>query len=145
MKPRDLPPGLVPDQRLSEQLRYATLLEHWTRVGQVVLVVAFAAYLLGLLPPQVSFDRLQQLWMQPLPRFLELSDSPTGWHWLAQPGRGEVLNLLGIAVLSSGPSLCLLGLVPSYLRRGERAAAAFCVAMAVLLLFAAAGSPPHRH
>jgi hypothetical protein len=144
MKRLDLPAHLVPDPRLSEQFHYALLLERWTLVGQVLLAAAFAAYLLGMLPPHVAFDRLPQLWMQPLQRFVELSASPTGWQWLVLPTRGEATNLLGIAVLSSGPSLCLLGLVRSYLRHGDRAQAVFCLAIAALLLFAAAGLPPHR-
>lgn len=144
MKRDDPAVQLAPEQRPSEQSHYAALLERWTLAGQVLLLLAFAAYLSGLPSPQIAFDRLPQLWMQPLQRFIELGAWPTAWRWIAWPLRGEAASLLGIGVLASGPSLCLLGLVPSYLRRGERAQAGFCLAIAVLLLVAAAGLPPHH-
>jgi hypothetical protein len=138
MKAPDLPSHVLPRPH-DEQLEYANWLERWTNAGRTLLLIAFGIYLAALLPAQISFESLPQWWMEPLPRFVALHAWPTGWQWLHPPLRGEALSLLGIGALASGPSLCLLGLVPIYLRRGERSQAVLCVAVAALMVLAATG------
>lgn len=53
--------------------------------------------------------------------------------------RGDIAGLVGIAVLAGCSVLCLLALVPMYLRRGDRAYAALCVAEAAVVVLAASG------
>ncbi|MBL8359583.1 MAG: hypothetical protein JNN18_03750, partial [Rubrivivax sp.] len=77
-----------------EQLRYARWLEWGTRLGLAVLVSSFAAYVFGLLQPQVPVQRLPELWQHPVGRYLELTGAPTGWGWLAQLQHGDVIGLL---------------------------------------------------
>jgi hypothetical protein len=141
MTPEDTPDAA---RRLDEQRRYARHLEHWTRAAVVALAASFAAYVFGLLAPHVPFARLPELWGQPVRRFIELSASPGGWQWVRLAGHGDVLNLVGIAALSTGPAICLLPLVPRYLRAGDRAHAAFCLGIVALLLVAAADPWGHR-
>ena len=120
-----------------EQLRYAQLLAWGTRVGIVVLLLSFAAYVLGLAESHVPVSQLPELWVHPVGRFLELTQSPTGWGWLALLHRGDIAGLLGIAILSGASVLCLLALVPIYLSRGDRIFAAVCLAEVAVVVIAA--------
>jgi len=123
----------------AEQLRYARLLDWGTRVGLVVLVASFAAYVLGLAESHVPREQLPQLWEHPVGRYLELTGSPTGWGWLALVHRGDIAGLAGIAILAGCSVLALLALVPLYLRRGDRVFAALCVAEVAVVVLAASG------
>ena len=128
-----------------EQERYAQWLAWSTRAGLAVLLLSFAAYVLGLAEPHVAVLRLPELWVHPVGRFLELSGSPTGWSWLALVHRGDIAGLLGIAILAGSSVLCLLALVPLYLTRGDKAFAAVCVAEVLVLLLAASGGLAGGH
>ena len=123
----------------AEQLRYARLLDWGTRVGLVVLVASFAAYVLGLAESHVPREQLPQLWEHPVGRYLALTGSPTGWGWLALVHRGDIAGLAGIAILAGCSVLALLALVPLYLRRGDRVFAALCVAEVAVVVLAASG------
>jgi len=121
-----------------EQLRYARWLEWSTRVGMTVLLLAFSAYVFGLAESHVPVSRLPELWVHPVGRFLELSESPAGWGWLALLHRGDIAGLLGIAILAGTSAWCLLALLPIYLARGERAFAV-CLAEVAVIVLAASG------
>lgn len=122
-----------------EQLRYARWLEWSTRVGMTVLLLAFAAYVFGLAESHVPVSRLPELWVHPVGRFLELSESPAGWGWVALLHRGDIAGLLGIAILAGTSAWCLLALLPIYLARGEHAFAAVCLAEVAVIVLAASG------
>jgi hypothetical protein len=122
-----------------EQLRYARLLDWGTRIGLVVLVLSFASYVLGLAESHVPVDRLPELWVHPVERYLELTQVPTGWNWLALIHRGDIAGLAGIVILSGCSLVCLLALVPLYLKRGDRAFAALCLAEVAVVVLAASG------
>jgi hypothetical protein len=132
-------PPPIEARQPEEQQRYAALLEAGTRVGLAIAVLAFAAYLSGLMPAQVPVEQLPQLWSLPVERFLAHTGNPTGWAWLARLGHGDMAAVAGIAVLASCSLPCLLALVPLYLRRGERAFVALCVAEAAVIVLAASG------
>ncbi len=123
----------------TEQLRYATLLDLGTRSGLVVLVLSFAAYVTGLLEPMVPLKRLPELWSQPVGSYLAQTQMPTGWGWLALVLKGDVVGLLGIAILAGCSVLCLLALVPHYLRRGDKAYVALCLTEVAVVVLAASG------
>jgi hypothetical protein len=122
-----------------EQLLYASLLSWGTRLGLVVLVASFAAYVLGLAEAHVPVSRLPELWQHPVDRYLELTQSPTGWGWLALVDKGDVAGLAGIAILAGCSLVCLLALVPLYLRRGDKAFAALCLVEVTVVVLAASG------
>jgi hypothetical protein len=137
MKRDALTPATV--EQAPEQRRYATWLDWSTRLGLLVLLASFAAYVLGLAEAHVPVARLPELWIHPVGRFLELSNSPTGWGWLALVGRGDIAGLLGIAILAGSSVLCLLALVPIYLARGDKAFVAVCLAEVAVVVLAASG------
>lgn len=120
-------------------LRYARLLDWGTRIGLVLLLASFAVYVMDLLPSQVPLQRLPELWSQPLAGYLASTGAPTGWQWLGQLQHGDVLGLVGIAVLAGCSGLCLLSLLPLYIRQGDRAYFGLCVVQVVVLVVAAAG------
>ena len=122
-----------------EQLRYARLLDWGTRLGLLVLVLSFAAYAFGLVSPWVSLEQLPQLWSHPVAQYLQETQSPVGWGWLVLVHRGDVVGLVGIGILAGCSMLCLLALVPLYLRRGDKAFAALCLAEVAVVLLAASG------
>lgn len=121
------------------QLRYARLLDWGTRIGLALLILSFAAYLGGLLPPQVAVDRLPELWVHPVRQYVELTGAPRGWQWIHLLHHGDVLGLAGIVVLSGCSGLCVLALLPMYRARGDRVFVWIGLAQAAVLLLAASG------
>ncbi len=138
MKP-DPAAALPIAEQTREQLRYALWLDWGTRLGLVVLVVSFAAYLLGALPPRMAPQQLVALWHLPVAELTRVSGAPTGWAWIRNLHQGDMTGLLGIALLASCSLPSLLALLPLYLRAGDRAFAALCLAQVTVLLLAASG------
>jgi hypothetical protein len=123
----------------AEALRYALLLDWGTRIGLVVLVLGFAAYVFGFITPLVSLDQLPQLWNKPVAVYLKATGTPTGWGWLGLAGKGDMLNLVGIAILAGCSLPPLLGLIPLYIKRRDYAYAVLCAAIVLVLVLAASG------
>jgi hypothetical protein len=123
----------------AEATRYALLLDWGTRMGLAVLVLGFAAYVFGFITPFVSLDQLPQLWNKPVAVYLKATGTPTGWGWLGLVGKGDMLNLVGIAILAGCSLPPLLGLIPLYLKRRDYAYAAICAAIVLVLVLAASG------
>lgn len=123
----------------ASHLRYARWLDAGGRIGMVLLVLGFSAYVSGLLPNQVEFARLPELWTLPVERYLELSGSSTGWQWAARWHQGDSLAQSGIAFLAACSGACVLALLPLYRARGDRIYQWLCVAQVAVLLLAASG------
>lgn len=123
----------------AEQLRYARLLEACTWLGLAALVLSFGAYVGGLLSPRVALERLPDLWSLSVADYLRQTQSPTGWGWLALLRHGDFAGLVGIVILAGCSLLCLLALVPLYVKRGDRVYAALCLAEVAVVLVAASG------
>ena len=128
-----------------EQRLYARLLDGAAKVGFVLLVAGFLAYMLGWIPAHVPPERLSGLWSLPLQDYLRATDTPTGWGWIVHLPKGEFASLAGIEILAGCSLLCLLAIIPVYARRGDRVYAAICIAEIAVLVLAASGvlSPGH--
>ncbi len=122
-----------------EQLRYARWLDWSAKAGLVALIVGFGAYATGLLPAQVPFDRMPEMLALPLDRYLVATGTPTGWAWTTLLSRGEFASLVGIAMLAGCSALCLLAIIPLYLRRRDFVYAIACVLEIGVLVLAASG------
>ena len=96
MKPTSATPT---QQQQADASRYAHLLDWGTRVGLVTLVLSFAAYLFGILQPHVPLDQLPTLWNLPVSTYLQRTNTPTGWGWLALANKGDLVNHIGISLL----------------------------------------------
>jgi hypothetical protein len=123
----------------AEASLYAFLLDWGTRIGLVFLVLSFGAYVLGFITPHVSLEQLPQLWNQPVAIYLQKTGTPTGWGWLALAGKGDMLNLVGIAILAGCSVPPLLGLIPLDLKRRDYAYAGICTVIVLVLVLAASG------
>jgi hypothetical protein len=108
-------------------------------LGLVVLMASFAAYALGGLAPQVPLHRLPELWQLPVGAYLQQTQTPTGWAWLALVHKGDMAGLLGIAMLAGCSVVCLLALVPLYHMRRDKAFVLLCLAEVVVVVLAASG------
>lgn len=126
-------------QQRAEAARYALLLDWGTRIGVLALLLSFAAYLFGILSPHVPLAQLPEVWSLPVSEYLQRTASPTGWGWLALAHKGDLSNLIGIALLASCSLPPLLGLIPLYLQRRDSVYAALCALVATVLILAASG------
>lgn len=126
-------------EQLPEQMLYARLLDAGTHLGLLVLVISFVVYLTGWLPPRVPVHELPALWHLPADAFVQASGTPLGWGWLAQVRHGDLAALLGIVLLAGCSIPCLLALVPTYIRGGDRTYVAICLAEVAVLALAASG------
>ena len=124
---------------MNDQTLYARLLDLTAKGGLAILVIGFLAYVFGWFPAHVEFGRLPELWGLPLADYLRKTDTPTGWGWLAHLRKGEFASLAGIALLAGCSLVCLVALIPVYLRRGDRVYAAICTVEIAILLLAASG------
>jgi Synergist-CTERM protein sorting domain-containing protein len=131
--PAPLPP--VAD----EQLRYARWLDWGAKAGFAALVVGFLAYATGLLPAQGAVQAAAGAAALPLDRYLAATGTPTGgdgrrcWPAASSPA------LVGIALLAGCSALCLLAIVPLYLRRRDTVYAVVCILEIAVLALATSG------
>jgi hypothetical protein len=119
--------------------RFARWLDWGTRAGLALLVTSFLAYALGLLEPLVPPQELTRLWTRPLGEYLAATGAPTGWAWLGWLGKGDYLNLAGIAVLALVALACYARMIPTLLASGERLQALLAIGQVLVLLAAASG------
>ena len=140
-----MPPSESPIPVPVEQLRYARLLDLTSKLGFVALVAGYLAYAMGWLEVHVTVEQLPQLWTLPLAEYLVRTDSPTGWGWLAQLHKGEFAGLIGIVILAGCSGVCLLAIIPTYVRRRDHVYAGICAVEILVLLLAASGALTAGH
>lgn len=118
---------------------YARWMQAGVRIGLVALVASFALYVLGVLPSHVPPSQLPEVWGLPVTQYLARTGAPSGWAWIERLGQGDVLNMLGVAILSSVTIACYLRVLLPLLRAGERVLAAIVAAQIAVMLVAATG------
>lgn len=120
--------------------RYALLLDWGTRVGLLLLVLSFTAYVTGMLAPHVPLERLPSLWNLPVDAFHEMTHTPEVFDWMALIQHGDRINMIGIAILAGSSVPPLLALIPLFLKqRNGIIYAVICALEAAVLLLAASG------
>jgi hypothetical protein len=134
-----MPPSESANPVPVEQLRYARLLDLTSKLGFVALVAGYLAYVMGWLEEHVKVEQLPQLWTLPLAEYLVRTGSPTGWGWLALVLKGEFAGLIGIVILAGCSAVCLLAIIPTYVRRRDHVYAGICAVEILVLLLAASG------
>ena len=120
-------------------LRYARWLAWGTRVGLVLLVLGFVAYVTGIIPSHLPVEKMPQLWSQPAPAYLRAAGLEPGWGWAALLPRGDMLALAAIAFLASWSIACLAAAARVFLRGGERVLGVTCLLVVAVLVLAASG------
>lgn len=138
VKPGD-PRRPQPDRVAEQQETYAAWLTAGTRLGFVLLVTTFLAYVLGLPAPHVPIEHLPRLWILPAHEFRGATGAPSGWGWVALLGKGDYLTYPGIAVLGLTSLACFVRVAAALSARGERLFAAIALAQIGVILLAASG------
>jgi hypothetical protein len=127
------------DANPPEHIRYAEWLRWSGWLGLAALGAAFFIYVAGVVPPAIALDELPRLWRLPSRELLALHGVEGGWHWVLALNRSDMLNLLGIAILSTCSVFPLLAVTGIYRRRGDQLFALLCVLQAAVLVLAASG------
>jgi hypothetical protein len=123
----------------AEQLRYAQVLAAGMRCGLAVLVAGFALYLAGWLPAHVPLEQMPALWTLSAPDYLRATGMPEGWGWVKMLDGGDVLPLLGIAILSGISAVCFAVLIPLYFAKRDAVYCAIAALEVAVLVLAASG------
>lgn len=132
-------PAAAPSHASPEQLAYAKVLAVATRLGALVLVLAFAGYVSGLLPAYVPLAQMPVLWHLPASNYLAATGMAPGWAWLARVAHGDFASLAGIAILAGASLAGLVAVLVRFLRQGDRAYALICAALVAVIGIAASG------
>jgi hypothetical protein len=130
-----------------EQVLYAKVLEIGMSLGLGLLLVTFSLYIFGIVAPCVPVEELPNYWVMNVDDYVEATNSDhlhhehpiTGWSWLSVLGKGDYLNFLGIAVLSTVSIICFLWITPTLLRKKDWIYAAMALLEVAILTFAASG------
>jgi hypothetical protein len=122
-----------------EQDAYARWLGAFVRLGFALLAMSFFLYVTGIVPAAIAPARLPELWSLPLDQYLAAAHAPTGWSWLRRLSEGDLLNLVGVAVLNFATLACYLRVLPVFARAGRRGFVAICAVQVIVLGAAAAG------
>ncbi len=130
-----------------EQLLYANILQVGMYIGLALLLLTFALYTSGVIAPAVPVERLPDYWTMSVHDYLEATNRDylhhehliTGWAWLTVLGKGDYLNFLGIAFLSGVTIVCFLGIVPTLIRKKDKAYVVMALLEVAILTLAASG------
>lgn len=134
------PPHVAP-----EQLRYAEWLRWSGWFGLALLVGAALLYVTGFMAPHVPVEDLPRVWTMSARELAAYVGGHGDWAWIRLLDKGDMLSLLGIAVLAGCSVLPLLAVVGIYVRRGDRLFAALCLLQVAVLVLAASGAVSVGH
>lgn len=134
-------------QATEEQVLYAAILEKGMYAGLALMVITFALYVLGIMPPIVPLDEISAYWSMPVhdylvainTNFVHWEQLPTGWSWVKLIGYGDFLNFLPVTILAGVTILCYMVIAPGLFARGDKAMAIMAVAEVLILTLAASG------
>ena len=118
---------------------YARWLDYATKAGFAISLVAFLAYVTGLVPAFVPPSELPRYWMLPVDRFVAATGAPQQWAWLNFLRYSDVLNVGAVALLALVTPVCYARLVPKLLAQRDWLQLALACAQVLVLLVAASG------
>lgn len=122
-----------------EQIVYANLLNKGMWSGLALLIVTFFIYISGAIGSVIPIEDLPQHWGKRVHTFNQDLGLPIGWGWVANAGKGDYLNFIGIAILSGLTIVCYAVIVPILHRKKDKAYVAIAVAEILVLTLAASG------
>lgn len=128
-----------------EQLLYARWLDIGTRVGLGLLLISFALYVTGAVPPFIAPGDLPALWVLPVDQYLAAAGLRPGWSWLGMIHWSDMMNFAGIAFLALVTVGCYAILAASYLRKRDTACALIVLSEILVLVLAASGLANGSH
>lgn len=122
-----------------EQIIYANLLLMGMVAGIIIMMVTYAIYLSGLLPPHVDLQVISANWGKGIHEYLEITHSPNGWGWLGLLLKGDFLNYIGFVLLGIMTIICYLVLVRGFVRKKDWIFAVISILEILVLSLAASG------
>lgn len=131
--------------RAPEVRVYSVLLRVGAQVSLAVLVLTFLIYVGGFAGPRVPIDRLPSYWGLRASEYLRQTDVPSGWGWVRLVRFGDILNYVGITMLSGLTIVGYLAILPVYVRKRDSAYVLIVLAEIAILLVAASGWLVLRH
>jgi len=150
----------------AEQVAYAKLLDLGMKAGLLALVITFAIYLTGILPPHTPVNDLPQYWKMPVKQYLletkidrhsdEYAQIPTqppelrkeyvkktnvhpGWSWLHRIDKGDFLNFIPIVFLAAITVICYIRIIPIFFAKKDMIYSLLAITEVVVLTLAASG------
>jgi len=99
--------------------RFATLARWGARLALLAMLVSFALYVTGVLPPLVALQRVPGLLYEGSDVFMRQQAMPPGWSWLRHVGRGDLLTLASLVALQLVVMVAYVGAIPLLLRRRD--------------------------
>jgi hypothetical protein len=121
------------------QLDYASVLSLTSTVGMVLIAAGYFAYISGLLPAAVTAEEVSLHWHLKASEFHKVVHFPAGWEWTGYLGLGDVLSYASINYLALVTVICLVWIIPSFIREKDRIYTLLTFFQVFVLLFAAAG------
>lgn len=121
------------------QLVYARVL-HWvSTLGIVFVVSGFAVYVFELLPHSVSIDDIARNWHLSAAELNRQFHLPTGWAWVSDILKGDVLSFASIAYLAAATIVCLVAVTGVFFDEKNVIYSIISILQILVLVFAASG------
>ncbi len=121
------------------QLTYATVLSWTSTLGIIFVVAGYLVYVFQLLPSTVPPSEVAMHWGLRAAELHKIVPVPSGWDWIYQLGRGDVLSYASVVYLSSVTMLCLAVIIPLFLKEKDMIYSVMTLLQVLVLVFAAAG------
>ncbi len=121
------------------QLAYASVLSWTSSLGIFFIVAGYVAYVFRLLPSAASPAEVALHWHLRATELHKVVNVPSGWNWIAQLGRGDVLSYASIVYLSSVTMFCLAVIIPVFLKEKDRIYTVLTLLQIAVLGIVAAG------
>ncbi|MHB0915161.1 MAG: hypothetical protein ACYC5A_01920 [Thermoleophilia bacterium] len=125
-------------QASEAQLAYAKLLDIGMKLGMLILIVTFALYVSGIMKPNIPVDELSGYWEMKADEYVETTGKATGWGWVSDLDKGDVLNSAGIAFLALVTIACYVRILPIMIK--EKQAALIVIILLEIAVLGAAAS-----
>ncbi len=122
------------------QLSYATVLFWTSTLGIIFIIAGYLTYVLQLLPSAVSPAEVALHWHLRAAELHNVVAVPSGWDWLTQLGRGDVISYASIVYLSSVTMFCLAVIIPAFVKEKDFIYTVLTLLQVTVLLFVAAGA-----
>ncbi len=121
------------------QLVYSRVL-HWTSTfGIAFVAVAFAVYVFELLPLKVSIQDIVHNWHLGAGELNQTFKLPTGWGWISDILKGDILSFASIVYISGVTIICLAAVIAVFLEEKNMIYAIIAILQILVLVVAASG------
>ncbi len=109
------------------------------KIGLAGIIVAFVLYATEILSPKVPLAIIPQLWTLSSSDYLSAVGLDSGWTWLGMLQHGDMLNMLGIAILGLVSIICYISIIPILLRKKDYTYVGIAVSEILVLALAVSG------